>query len=188
MNHKTTDDWLFEEHEASERVHLPVVSPVGNRMSSLPVSRFCGLAGKLGSQYGSGRAAAMGTAFHALCAENGSGDPLEGLTDKERETVLSWQQPTTLQVPDGPLLHYESADKETAVALDADGRYVPPDSPIAACVGHVDFFWHVNSAGGEPSDSNKLARRSVVYVADIKKSSFTASGPGSLQLVAGAGT
>lgn len=71
----------------------------GHRMSSLPGAQFCPLSPELSAKYGAGRAAAMGRAFHACCAqEPTAGALLARLTDKEAATVGTWKMPTDVEV------------------------------------------------------------------------------------------
>jgi hypothetical protein len=148
---------------------LPVL---GNRMSSLPVTQFCGQAGILGSM-GSGRSAAQSSAFHALCAKAENANELvTRLTDEEYQEMLSWKHPGDVDLGNGHVLRYADAETEVEVAIDDGGSYVDPKSPKAISIGHLDFAWVVVIHGV------KLA-----YVADIKRSEFTTKeGPNSLQL------
>ncbi len=126
-----------------------------NRMSSLPQAQYCGLAPRLGEQFGAGRPAAMSTAFHAMCA--GDRSLLHRLTDAERKEVESWQPPPDLAMPPH-VLKYAEADKELEVCLDAFGQACEPADAIT--VGHLDFGWHFGT---------------TAYVGDIKKSRWTAA-------------
>jgi hypothetical protein len=151
---------------------------MGNRMSSLPIAQFCGMAPRLSPESGAGRPAAVSSAFHALCANTEDAPKLFALlTLEEQRDMLSWQRPSTivLEDPSGPVvLDYASAEKELTLALDAEGNAVDEHDPSAITVGHMDFGW-VREVGGHR----------VAYVADLKKSAFTATdGPDSLQLIA----
>jgi hypothetical protein len=146
-------------------------------MSSLPISKYCGLAPKLYAQYGSGRPAAMSTAHHARCA--GDEGPMMRLTDDEREEVTSWQKPTDVVFEDGTTLAYADAAKEVEVCLSPMGW--PCERDEALCVGHLDFAWIVQLP--EPKRSPMVHETKIAYVADIKKSRWTTpEGTDSLQL------
>lgn len=139
-----------------------------HRMSSLPIAQFCPQGPRL-SSVSSGRAAAQSSAFHASCA----GDPnaaamIARLTEQEAAELMTWKRPTPLVLENGVILKYEDAQKEVAVALDANGNYCDPESPEAITVGHLDFAWVVDG---------------VAYVGDLKRSEYT-SEPDSLQLLA----
>ena len=144
------------------------------RMSSLPLSQFCGKAHQLDNA--SGRAAALSTAWHArLAGTPGNAELLARLTDKEAETVLGWPAPADVPLDLGGgwlrTLRYEEADKELEVGLTAQGGH----STGASCVslGHLDMAWVVEHPDG----------RKIAYVGDLKKGEHT-SHPGSLQLLA----
>lgn len=145
---------------------------LGHRMSSLPVTEFCGQAGVL-SQMGSFRYAAMSSAFHALVAKSPNAtDLMLRLTADEMAEISRWKRPPDVDVGQGRILRYADAEKEIAVAIDGSGSYVDPQSPRAVSVGHFDFGWVVEGVGF------KLA-----YVGDIKRSEFTVEeGCESLQL------
>lgn len=141
----------------------------GNRISALPTAAFCGLAAKLGAEYGAGRAAAMSSAFHAKA----SGDPsakekLARLSPVELNTISMWKTPTSVTVA-GHELTYESADKEQPVGLTIDGAWAD-DGEVVTC-GTLDFAWD-------------LPDIDTVVVADMKKTTWASSGPDSLQLLA----
>jgi hypothetical protein len=143
----------------------------GNRMSSLSVAEFCGLSPQLARAHGAGRAAAMGSHFHALCA---GAQQTTALTPDEAAKVAAWIKPTTTTLSDGTVLEYKDAEKELEL-------YLAPDGTAAECaadalaVGHLDFAWcHLHIEQG----------LRICYVADIKKTAFTVTGPDSLQLVA----
>ena len=145
---------------------------LGHRMSSLPVTQFCGQAGAL-SQIGAGRAAAQSTAFHALCsgAENAQ-ELCMRLTEEELGEMMAWHRPADIDLGQGIVLRYRDAMKEFHVAIDKYGQYVEPGSPEAVSEGHPDFAWIVTTPG-----------RKLAYVADIKRSEWTAAdGVKSLQL------
>jgi hypothetical protein len=148
---------------------LPVIQHLGNRASSLKVAEFCGQAPVLSEKYNiSGRAAAVSTAFHAVCAgAKDAPEKMSRLTDEEREEVGSWFKPDRCEVAPDVFLDYESAEKELSVGLDAQGRFVDPDTTPALIPGHLDFAW---------------VRGSVAYVCDIKRAAWTAESPDILQL------
>lgn len=137
-----------------------------NRMSILGVTEYCGLAGILGAQYGSGRAAAMGQAYHARI----SGNPCPRLTPEEEEIVNSWPLPVETEAADGTKLRVSEAERELEVRL--------PLGNGQECVGHLDCAWAVNIQRLKGEDCR------VAYVVDFKKSLFTSTGPSSLQLLA----
>lgn len=138
----------------------------------MPIAKFCGLAPKLYSQYGSGRAAAMSTAFHAMCA--GDNSILLRLTAEERDDVMEWKLPADVVLEDGMLLRYSETEKELEVCLSEMGWSC--ERADAMLVGHLDFAWLVTLP--KPHLDTKIA-----YVADIKKTRWTTTdGPESLQL------
>lgn len=143
----------------------------GNRMSSLSIAQHCGQAPAL-SQLGSGRAAAMSTAFHARCAEAAdAAAKLARLTADERDEIATWHKPADVEVS-GATLTYEAAEKELEVGLTSQGRYCAAEHPDCVSVGHLDFAWTVDFPGLR-----------VAFVADIKRSEWTVGdGPESLQL------
>lgn len=145
-----------------------------HRMSSLPVAQFCGQAPTLGAKYGSGRAAVMSTYFHAECAGAASVPALRAkLTEEELEEVAEWHKPSDISLYDEEVfLDYASAEKELEVAIKDDGTFTHIASE-AITVGHLDFAW-----------VRKYRGVSVAFIADIKKSRWTVSGPESLQLLA----
>lgn len=138
------------------------------RMSSLPIAKFCGLAPKLYGQFGSGRAAAISSAFHAKCA--GDSSLLARLTKEELDEVEDWKEPTGVDLGNGVVLTYDAAVKELEVCLSPMGTSCGRDQALT--VGHLDFAWIVSDEGN----------RSIAYVADIKKSRWASAGPDTLQL------
>lgn len=142
------------------------------RMSALPIVRFCSKAREL--SVGSGRAAAMGTAFHAYCSSDPKADDLLArLSDEERAEVLSWERPADIVVGD-VMLRYDDAAHEAAVAFTAKGQPCEHGSPEALTEGHLDMAWEVVVNG-----------KKVAYIGDIKKTRFTTTdGPDSLQTTA----
>lgn len=158
----------------------PAAPRKGNRMSSLPVVQYCPQAARLGAQYGSGRAAAMSRYFHARCA----GVPCsDAVSAEELETIDTWHTPTDVTLWNGEVLKYEDAEKELHVGLGFSGEWVDPAAHDAAerlaCEGHLDFAWMHTVAKNESFPREHM----VVYVADIKKSKWTVSGPDSLQIL-----
>ena len=147
----------------------------GHRMSHLPVAQFCGQAPTLSERYGAGRAAVVSSYFHALCAEASSLPELRAkLTPEELEEVGEWHKPATIQVPgieEMVTLDYATAERELEVMLTSDGEHTYV-ADKAITVGHLDFAWQRTTGG-----------MLVAYVADIKKSKWTVSGPDSLQLM-----
>jgi hypothetical protein len=149
----------------------------GNRISLLPVTQYCALAGKLSEEHGAGRAAALSSAFHAR--EAGAPDAkakLARLTPKELDTISTWQRPTDVSIVPAPggksqfselVLTYDEALKEQPVGLTATGEFAE-SGDVVTC-GTLDFAWVVDG---------------VAYVADMKKSAWTTSGPDTLQLLA----
>ena len=110
---------------------------IGVRMSALPTSQFCGQAALL--DRGAGRAAAMSTCWHAVCAQApGNAALLAALTDEEAEEVLGWERPKIVDLPPGcdpPALDYDNAETELEVTFDEQGRPVPADSPGVTLLG-----------------------------------------------------
>lgn len=145
---------------------------LGHRMSSAPVTQFCGQAGRLG-QMGSGRAAYQSSCFHAVCAGAPNADELlVRLTQDELAEIAKWKRPTDIDVGSGRILRYVDAEKELEVAIDSSGSYVDPKSPNAISIGHFDFGWVV-----------QVGSMRIAYVGDIKRSEFTVEeGVESLQL------
>ena len=148
--------------------------PPKNRMSSLPVAQYCGKAAPLSEQYGAGRAAACSTYFHAVCAGDKAAVTLAlKLTPEELQEVGEWHKPATVVLYDGAVtLDYASAEKELEVMLDDEGNHTFVVEN-AITVGHLDFAWQRTFEG-----------RSVVFVADIKRSKWTVQDPNSLQVLA----
>lgn len=142
-------------------------------MSSLPVAQYCGKAAPLSAQYGAGRAAAMSSHFHAVCAGDKSATLLGAkLTPEELAEVGEWHKPATVVLYDGAItLDYASAEKELEVMLDDEGNHTHVEAQ-AITIGHLDFAWQRTHEG-----------RSVVFVADIKRSKWTVTDPNSLQVL-----
>ncbi len=130
-----------------------------NRMSILPVAQFCGLASRLAAQHGAGRAAALSTAFHAICAGEDETTATAGLTDDECQELLQLHPPVDVEV-NGVTLRYPEAKHEVEVKISIDDEF---------CVGHVDGYWVMDD---------------IAYVADIKLTRWASKGPNTLQLLA----
>lgn len=137
-----------------------------NRISRLPIAEFCGRSAEL--DVGSSRVAVMGSAFHAMCEGDSAkiAKLLMLLSPEEVDEVHRWKKPTKVTFDDGTELSYDSAEKETEVGFDAQGRHTTGEKAIA--IGHIDMSW---------------IRHTVAYVGDIKKQRWTTlDGPDSLQL------
>lgn len=142
----------------------------GNRISLLPITRFCGKSGVLSEEHGAGRPAAMSTAFHARMADPSSEDTrrkLLLLTEKERQDISLWKKPADVPIWGGQILSYSTAEKEVPVALSQAGDFVENGECLTS--GTLDMGWVLPG---------------VVYVGDIKKSRWTVDGPDTLQLQA----
>ncbi len=149
----------------------------GNRMSSLDLSQYCGLAAQLGEKSAGSRASVAGSAFHACCSDAVDKDDwLMKLTDEEAQEILGWHRPRPLEFvfeDAGVRCDYDDADKEATVALDSKGCHCEEDDPDCITVGHLDMAWAADF------HDSKLA-----VIGDIKKSLFTVDGPDTLQLTA----
>jgi hypothetical protein len=132
-------------------------------MSSLPTTRYCGAAGRLNAEHGSGRAAAMSSALHARLGGADNADALWArLSEAERAEVDSWKSPEPFEL-DGRTYEWADATREDLVELGL------PNGQMAT--GHPDAFWFAPDGG--------------VIVADLKRSRWTTEdGPESLQLIA----
>lgn len=141
------------------------------RMSALPLARYCPKAVKIGA--GAGRAAAISSAAHALFSDAPeAADMMARLSPEERDTVLGWQRPEDIRVGE-VVLRYSEAAREVAVAFTAAGKPCEHGSPDALTEGHLDMAWEATLSG-----------KKVAYVADLKKTQWTASdGPESLQVL-----
>jgi len=148
--------------------------PKGHRMSSLPIAQYCGQSPALSAKYGSGRAAAMGRAFHSQTAgEPDCGKLLAQLTPEEQDEIATWKEPADVDMDRGVVLSYSDAEKEMVVALNEDGEACHEDDEDCLTVGHLDFAWIVQVEG-----------RRTAYVVDIKRSEWTVmEGADSLQLL-----
>jgi hypothetical protein len=140
-------------------------------MSSLPVLQHCGQAQIMSAREGGNANTEIGTAFHAVCAGSPNAPELVArLSDEQQGELMALIAPQPVKV--GYLegeggtelwLTYTQAHKEVPVGLTAEGAYVPKDSPEAILDGTCDLYWVVQLNG-----------KKVVYVADIKKSSYAA--------------
>lgn len=152
------------------------------RVSAWPITQYCGLAGKLGSQHGAGRLAAQGTAFHALCSGEDVARAFGALTDDEANEVRSWHRPTPLTIEGLGTFRYEIASKEGEVVIDLrTGKELSQfseatirDMRVDGVKGHYDMCWL------HPWDGQSLESGKVVIVGDFKRSHHTK--PESLQL------
>jgi hypothetical protein len=142
------------------------------RMSSLPLAQFCPVAAKLSNEVGSGRAAAISSAFHALMAgEIKASGMIARLTNPEKEELMRMNRPADFPAGVNATLSYADAHKEIPCGLTEQGGYCEKDDPKAIAAGTCDMAW-------EPV---RWADMAVLYVGDIKRSEWTAS-PDSLQL------
>ena len=146
---------------------------LGNRPSSLPIARYCGLAPKLGAQHGAGDSARLSTVFHAKCSGTLKPGQWESLTDEEQKRLDSWHEPDDVQPPKGPLLRYADAHKELEIAVTRDWAITTREAKDCFIAGSIDYCWVVDALDGTR----------VVFVADIKKSRYTSEGPDTLQLL-----
>lgn len=180
------DPWL-EQALAGNRHRLEVLGVIprtqayrmtGNRCSLLPIAQYCAAAPILSSFHGAGRPAAMSSAFHAMLAKEPNAQELWALlSDEEQSIVRSWKPPGTIVFQEGDsaiTLDYESAEKELKVGLDGNGNYLDPSANDVLTRGTLDFGW-----------VREVRAKRVAYVADIKKTEWTATdGPDSLQIAA----
>jgi hypothetical protein len=172
---------LFDELEPpvgvseEDKSHWQVYRKVGNRVSLLTITQFCGKAAELSERYGAGRPAAMSTAFHARQAGAKNAPELWArLTEEEQEEIQGWSSPKDV-VLGNTCLAYAEAEKEAEVALDYGGQAVEADDPEVLTIGHVDMYWAPLTIEGYR----------VAFVGDIKKSAYTTEdGPEALQLQA----
>jgi hypothetical protein len=141
----------------------------GNRISLLPVSRYCGSAGRLAEETNVGqRAAVMSSAVHARAA--GDTELFRqlwlGLAEEERQTIETWQDPTDVDLGNGTVLRLVDAEKELLLGLDDSGNPVDPTTQDVFTRGTMDLGWVVGN---------------VAYIADMKRSRYTTSDTESLQ-------
>lgn len=134
------------------------------------------MAPKLAAKGGAGRAAAMGSAFHARCADpdgQEAKDRWNRLSQEEQSEVESWIKPTDIVLEDGTILSYEHAKKEVPLGLTELGTYAPKGTTGNVTEGTCDLYWVVEQGGVR-----------IAYVPDIKRSEYTvADGPRSLQIL-----
>lgn len=155
-------------------ITMTVYKKLGNRISLLPVTQFCALAGQLSEQHGAGRAAAKSSCWHARAAGAANSAALEAkLTPKELDEIAGWSKPSPVTIF-GKELTYEAADKEQPVGLDSRGEWADGGEVVTA--GTLDFAWVVEH-------HDPFIGRCAV-VADLKKTVWASSGPDSLQLLA----
>jgi cytochrome c5 len=147
------------------------------RFSALPVLQFCGQGQVLGESMGGGRAAAIGTATHAVFSDDPKASEfMARLTPDERETVGEMKRPTPVVI--GALeLTYEMAEHEVPLALGSDGAYLAwaeVEAPWGLLVrGTADMCWTAVVGG-----------KTVAFIGDLKKTAYAApDGPYSLQLI-----
>jgi hypothetical protein len=146
-------------------------------MSSLPLLQHCGQAQIVSAKGAGSTNSAIGTAFHAVCAgaENAA-ELVARLSDEAQAELKALIPPQPVLVGDefNPItLDYKDAFKEVPVGLNALGVYVEKDSEESILDGTCDLYWKA-----------LVGDRRVVYVADIKKSSFTiADGARTLQAI-----
>lgn len=146
---------------------------LGNRVSLLPITSFCGLAGSLSEAHGAGRAAAMSSAWHAQAAKApDAAAKLAKLTPKELDQIAGWPKPTDVKVL-GETLTYDDAEKEQPIGLTASGEWAD-EGAVLTC-GTLDFAWIV-------THQDPFIGR-VAVVGDLKKTRWASSGPDSLQLL-----
>lgn len=151
----------------------------GNRISLLDVSRYCGLAAKLGeANTAVSRAAEVSSVFHAIgaCVGQEWPDDLKRryalLSEGEQAEIMGWKLPAPVEVAPGIVLDYAQSTREELVGIDELGNYVDPTKQDVLGRGDVDAYWVIPEWEG--------AR--VLAVADMKKSKYTTSaGPDTLQ-------
>lgn len=138
---------------------------MGNRMSILDTTLYCGLSGKLSEEHGAGRAAAQSTAFHAKLANvDGWQELVAQLTEKERAEMDTWNAPSTWEPHDGVSLEYAHARLEVEIYLHSNmsGSTTGKPSQNIISTGHPDMFWAPNGWGTQR-----------IYVGDCKRTRFT---------------
>lgn len=132
--------------------------------SLLSIAEHCGLAPALAmaERQGPGRAALMGSAYHALVAGDAARarDLLAELTVEERAEVEGRAQPTDLPNARG---------HEVAVGITPEGRWASKGAPGNLTQGRADIVWYEDG---------------TVTVVDLKSAPWSVDdGPLSLQLV-----
>lgn len=144
---------------------------MGNRMSSLPMARYCAMAPRLDAETNvAGRLAAMSSAFHAKCANAPDyRSMIARLDEREQAEMSRWRAPVDCEVH-GVALRVADALWECPVGITEAGRYCDRDAPEAMAHGTCDLHWR--PVGG------------VLHVADLKLSTWAIEdGPSSLQVV-----
>lgn len=147
-----------------------------NRISLLPISRFCGRAGALSERYGAGLAAAVSKAAHAHFAGRPEARELMArLSDDDQRMVENWERPSTITLQEGDdsvVLDYESAIKEFPVAINIWGDACQRDDPEVLTAGTLDFAW-----------VRRCWNMKIAFIGDMKKTTYTTpNGTASLQL------
>jgi hypothetical protein len=140
---------------------------LGHRPSHLDRTLMCGAAGADPIDK-SGRAALMGTYFHAVCEQSpGALELVNLLMKEERDEVNGWSAPLPITL-DGVELNYGYAEHEVELGLTTEGKYAASGEVLTG--GTADMVWHLNG---------------TVYVGDIKKRTESVfEGAESLQLTA----
>lgn len=141
---------------------------MGHRPSKLDVTLLCGAAGADPIDT-TGRAALMGSYFHAMC----SNDQAEMdryanlLTKEELDDTKNWSAPLPITLDDNNLV-YGNAQHELAVGLTVDGHYAASGEVLTG--GTLDMAWSFGD---------------IAYIGDIKKRTASViEGADSLQLMA----
>lgn len=145
---------------------------IGHRPSALDQAFYCGQSAELNAKHGAGRAALLGSAFHAACSGSSNSQHLRSLlTIDERNQLDQMHSPLPITV-NGVELVYADAAKELPVGLTLDGQYAESGEVLTA--GTLDLAW-----------TFRHGEQRTVYVADIKKRTANVeNGPDSLQLAA----
>ena len=136
-------------------------------MSSLPILQHCGQAQIMSARGAGSTNSAIGTAFHAVCAgaENAA-ELVARLSDEAQAELAALIAPQPVLIADGAngkVLDYKDAQKEVAVGLTQEGSYAPNGSDESILDGTCDLYWVL-----------EVGTKRIVYVADIKKSSYAA--------------
>lgn len=110
-----------------------------NRMSILPLAKYCGLVGTLQKKYGNSRAAVIGTYFHGLC-EGKTKEFLPYVDEEELKEISSWIMPTFPE--------HAVHEKAVRFTMDYGGNVFcafgeVPEEIVCNdyCTGHVDVHW-----------------------------------------------
>ncbi len=142
------------------------------RISSLPVSEYCGKADEIGTDVETTNAK-RSTVFHKYCETGSWPDMINTLPESDKEEISKWKVPKPLKLTiDGKeiILKYKDSIKEIRVAVDGDFNFidVPHETPLAdiqqrfpsiLCIGHLDMAWDIPDLD-------------LVVVNDIKSSIF----------------